>query len=52
MMPTNRLLEAMDADVPNPQARPLIVRWGWMHLVRVALGALATIAFLWTSQIG
>lgn len=52
MMPTNRLLEAMDVHAPNPQARPLIIRWGRMHLVRIALGALATIAFLWTSQIG
>lgn len=47
MMPTNRVLEAMDVEAANPQARSLIVRWGEMHLVRVALGALATIAFLW-----
>ena len=47
MMPTNRMLEAMDAEAANSQARSLIVRWGGMHLVRVALGALATIAFLW-----
>ena len=51
MMPTNRLLEAMEADADNPQARPLIVKWGKMHLVRVALGALATIAFLWATYL-
>ncbi|RUU06441.1 DUF1772 domain-containing protein [Mesorhizobium sp. USDA-HM6] len=49
MMPTNRLLEAMQVGADNPQARSLIVKWGRMHLVRVALGALAAIAFLWTS---
>ncbi|UCI09963.1 DUF1772 domain-containing protein [Mesorhizobium sp. B1-1-8] len=47
MMPTNRQLEAMDVAVANPQARPLIIKWGGMHLVRTTLGALATIAFLW-----
>ncbi len=51
MMPTNRLLEAMDIDADNPQARPLIVKWGQMHLVRTALGLLATIAFLWASHL-
>ncbi|RWD61175.1 MAG: DUF1772 domain-containing protein [Mesorhizobium sp.] len=47
MMPTNRLLEAMEVEVDNPQARSMIVKWGKMHLVRIAFGALATIAFLW-----
>ncbi|TPI64675.1 DUF1772 domain-containing protein [Mesorhizobium sp. B3-1-3] len=51
MMPTNRMLEAMDVEAPNSQARSLIVRWGKMHLVRVALGALATIAFLWALRL-
>ncbi|OHV90887.1 DUF1772 domain-containing protein [Mesorhizobium sp. ORS 3428] len=51
MMPTNRLLEAMDVGADNPQARPLIVKWGKMHLIRVALGVLATIAFLWASHL-
>lgn len=52
MMPTNRLLEAMDVDAPTPRARPLTIIWGRMHLVRIAFGALATIVFLWTFQIG
>jgi hypothetical protein len=47
MMPTNRILEAMDAVAANPQARALIVKWGKMHLVRAMLGVLATLAFLW-----
>ena len=46
MMPTNRLLEAMDAADINPRARALIIKWGNLHLVRVALGVLATMAFL------
>ncbi|TIL36175.1 DUF1772 domain-containing protein [Mesorhizobium sp.] len=49
MMPTNRLLAAMDAAAANPQARALIVKWGNLHLVRVMLGVLAALAFLWGS---
>ncbi|TKB29832.1 MAG: DUF1772 domain-containing protein, partial [Mesorhizobium sp.] len=49
MMPTNRLLETMDAAATNPQARALIVKWGNLHLVRVMLGVLAALAFLWGS---
>ena len=51
MMPTNRVLEAMDAGADNPQARLLIVKWGNLHLVRVALGVLATLAFFWGSHL-
>lgn len=50
MMPTNKLLEAMDASADNPQARALIVKWGSLHLVRAGLGVLATLAFLWGSH--
>ncbi|RWO59188.1 DUF1772 domain-containing protein [Mesorhizobium sp.] len=49
MMPTNRLLATMDAAAANPQARALIVKWGNLHLVRVMLGVLAALAFLWGS---
>ncbi|TPK94695.1 DUF1772 domain-containing protein [Mesorhizobium sp. B2-4-14] len=52
MMPTNRVLEAMDVAADNPQARPLIVKWGNLHLVRLALGVLATLAFVWGSGLG
>lgn len=51
MMPTNRVLEAMDIGAGNPQARSLIVKWGNLHLARVALGVLATLAFLWGSHL-
>ncbi|TKB31219.1 MAG: DUF1772 domain-containing protein, partial [Mesorhizobium sp.] len=49
MMPANRLLEAMDANTINPEARTLIAKWGNLHMVRVGLGVLATLAFLWAS---
>ncbi|UVK41573.1 DUF1772 domain-containing protein [Mesorhizobium sp. AR10] len=49
MMPTNRLLEAMDSSIANPQARALIIKWGDLHLARATLGVLATVAFLWGS---
>ncbi|MCA0046591.1 DUF1772 domain-containing protein [Mesorhizobium sp. B283B1A] len=51
MMPTNRLLEAMDVGAGNPQARSLTIKWGNLHLARVALGVLATLAFLWGSHL-
>lgn len=50
MMPANRLLEAMDANTINAEARTLIVKWGNLHMVRVGLGVLATLAFLWGSS--
>ena len=50
MMPTNKLLAAMDASADNPQARALIVKWGNLHLARAGLGVLATLAFLWGSH--
>ena len=31
------------------EARALIVKWGNLHLVRVMLGVLAALAFLWGS---
>jgi hypothetical protein len=45
--PTNDALLATDPDQASPQTRALIVKWGALHGVRTALGALATIAFLW-----
>jgi hypothetical protein len=49
IMPTNGALMALDAARPAPQARALILRWGKLHAVRSALGALATLAFLMAS---
>ena len=48
--PTNDALLATDPDKAGPQTRALIVRWGAIHGVRTALGALATVAFLWACK--
>jgi uncharacterized membrane protein len=45
--PTNDALLATDPDKAGPQTRSLVVKWGAFHGVRTALGALATVAFLW-----
>jgi hypothetical protein len=45
--PTNDTLLATDPGKAGPQTRALIVKWGALHGVRTALGALATVAFLW-----
>ena len=45
--PVNDALSATEADRAGPQTRALIVKWGALHSVRTALGALATVAFLW-----
>jgi hypothetical protein len=48
--PTNDALLATDPGRAGPQSRALIVKWGALHSVRTALGALATLAFLWASM--
>jgi hypothetical protein len=45
--PTNDALLATELDQAGPQSRALIVKWGGLHAVRTALGALASVAFLW-----
>ena len=45
--PTNDALLATDVEKAGPQTRALIVKWGAIHGVRTALGALATAAFFW-----
>jgi hypothetical protein len=45
--PTNDALLATEPDSAGPRTRALIVKWGALHAVRTALGALATIAYLW-----
>ena len=45
--PTNDALLATEPDQAGPQIRALVVKWGALHGVRTALGALATLAFLW-----
>ncbi len=46
LMPTNKRLLAMTPGAPA-EMRPLMRRWGRLHAVRTALGAAATLAFLW-----
>jgi hypothetical protein len=45
--PTNDALLATEPDRAGPQTRALILKWGALHRVRTALGALATVAFFW-----
>jgi hypothetical protein len=45
--PTNDALLATEPGQAGPQTRALVVKWGALHAVRTALGALAIIAFLW-----
>jgi Domain of unknown function (DUF1772) len=45
--PTNDALLAIQPDEVGPQTRALVVKWGVLHGVRTAFGALATVAFLW-----
>jgi hypothetical protein len=45
--PVNDALLATELDKAGPHTRALIVKWGALHGVRTALGALATTAFLW-----
>ena len=45
--PTNDALLVTEPDQSGPQIRALVVKWGTLHSVRTAFGALATLAFLW-----
>ena len=45
--PVNDALLATELDRAGPHTRALILKWGALHAVRTALGALATTAFLW-----
>ena len=45
--PVNDALLATAPDQAGPPTRALIVKWGTIHAVRTALGALTVIAFLW-----
>jgi hypothetical protein len=45
--PTNDALLATQSDQAGPQTRALVVKWGALHSVRAALGALATLTYLW-----
>jgi anthrone oxygenase-like protein len=45
--PVNNALLATAPEQAGPPSRALIERWGVLHAVRTALGALASLAFLW-----
>jgi hypothetical protein len=49
IFPTNNKLLAIDSASPTPDIRPLLVRWGYLHAVRSALGTIATLLFLWAA---
>ena len=46
IMPTNNTLMAIEPASANPDIRPLITRWAWLHGVRSAMGTIATLLFL------
>jgi hypothetical protein len=45
--PVNDALLETAPDAAGPATRMLVLRWGALHGVRTALGALATVTFLW-----
>lgn len=47
ILPTNNRLMAMEPGAAGAESRRLVQRWGELHAVRSALGALATLIFLW-----
>jgi hypothetical protein len=47
ILPVNRRLEATASDAANAETRELVERWGALHGGRSALGAAATLVYLW-----
>jgi hypothetical protein len=47
IMPVNKILEATPPEAAGSQTRRLIEDWGRLHAGRTALGALATVFFIW-----
>jgi hypothetical protein len=47
IMPTNYALLATPSEAASAGSRELVVKWGRLHAVRTALGAAATLVFLW-----
>ena len=47
IMPTNTRLLATPSGSAGPDTRALIEKWGGLHAIRTALGALSTVIFLW-----
>ena len=49
IMPVNKQLEATALESADDHTRALVERWGMLHGVRSALGALSVGLFLWAS---
>ena len=49
IMPVNKELEATPIERASEQTRALVEKWGMLHGVRSALGALSLGLFLWAS---
>jgi hypothetical protein len=47
IMKTNRKLKALAEEEAGPESRALLASWGRLHAIRTALGAAATLAYLW-----
>ena len=50
IMPTNRHLMDMPAEVAAAETRRMIRRWGILHAGRSVLGLVATLIFLWAER--
>lgn len=48
ILPTNNRLLAITPEAAGPASRRLLEHWGRLHAVRTALGAAATVMFLWS----
>lgn len=46
IFPTNHRLIAIEPASADPDIRPLLTRWGYLHAVRSALGTIAALLFL------
>ncbi len=49
IMPVNKQLEATPDEAADQGTRALIEQWGRLHVGRSALGAAATLAYLWAA---
>jgi hypothetical protein len=47
IMPTNHKLKALAEGDAGTKSRALLAAWGKLHAVRTALGAAATLVYLW-----